>query len=107
MYPVNAYRIRPASGSDAGWLNRLAAMDSQPRLTGRILVGEIDGQPVAAYSVDERRAVADPFRRTAQLVTHLRLRADALRAVEREPSLRRRLLAGIPLRQRIPARAAA
>jgi hypothetical protein len=65
--------IRAARGSDGSALEQLAQLDSQARLAGDVLVAEQDGQVVAALAGD--RAIADPFRPTADLVALLRLRA--------------------------------
>jgi hypothetical protein len=59
-----------------------------------ILVGEVDGEVRAAYSVDERRAIANPFKRTAELVALVELHArQANRARKRR---RRRSVAPQP-----------
>jgi hypothetical protein len=84
--------IRRAVGADADALARLAALDSQPTLRGTALIAESDGVIRAAYSPDEHRAVADPFRPTAALVALLRTRAQLLRDgwPARTPATRRR-----------------
>ncbi|HSJ18811.1 MAG TPA: hypothetical protein VK920_12015 [Solirubrobacterales bacterium] len=43
-----------------------------------ILVGKVGDEFRAAYSVSERRAIANPFRRTAELVELLAMRARQL-----------------------------
>jgi hypothetical protein len=108
MYAANSYVIRRATDADDVALTRLAALDSQPRLRGSILIGELDGEPVAALSLADDRAIADPFRPTAHLVASMRVRARGLHAVEHMPSLRDRLLAGLPTsyRGRLAGRAA-
>jgi hypothetical protein len=72
--------IRFASDADAQSLLRLAALDSQRPLSGRSLIAELDGEPVAAVSIADRRALADPFRPTADAVLQLRVRAAAVLA---------------------------
>lgn len=67
--------LRTATAADAAGLHRLAQLDSQRDLRGTVLVAELDGQAVAALSVDEDRAVADPFARSAAAVAMLRARA--------------------------------
>jgi hypothetical protein len=104
MFAANTYLIRPAREADEPALRRLAFLDSSRPLIGRILVGEIDGVPAAAISLDERRTIADPFQRSGALRTHLRLRADALEAYAREPSLADRLRAA--MRRRAVVRSA-
>jgi hypothetical protein len=46
----------------------------------------------AALSLKTNVAIADPFERTDELRVYMRMRAAALEAVEREPSLRERML---------------
>ena len=72
-----AFTIRLAYPDDAVALRRLAAMDSQRPLSGRILVAEVAAELWAAVSIEEGRAVADPFRRTATLVRVLEAQAAA------------------------------
>jgi hypothetical protein len=96
MYAANSYVIRRAGDADAEVLSRLAALDAKPPLEGPILVGELHGEAVAALSLADDRAVADPFRPTAHLLASMRVRARGLKAAERTPSLRDRLLAGLP-----------
>jgi hypothetical protein len=91
MYAANTYKIRMATDDDAEALRRLAELDSQRPLGGRIMIGELDGAPAAALALDTGRAIADPFRPTAHLVASLRTRAAGVVAVERKPSLRDRL----------------
>lgn len=71
--------IRTAVATDADALRRLAALDSARLLAGEIIVAETDGALHAAYSLDETRAIADPFVPTAGLVELLRTRARLLR----------------------------
>jgi hypothetical protein len=92
MLPANAYVMRLATEQDADALHRLAALDAARPLTGRVLIGEIDGAPAAALSLKTGRTVADPFQATDRLRVYLRVRAAALQAVDREPSLRERML---------------
>ena len=54
--------IRHAAADDMDALRRLAALDSARALMGDVLVAESDGTVLAAYSVDEQRAIADPVR---------------------------------------------
>ena len=95
MYHANAYVIRRATQADAAALRILAELDSQSVPTGDVLLGEIDGTPAVAMSLTSGRVVADPFRPTATLTAHMRARVDGLRAAAAEPSLRRRIRAGI------------
>ena len=71
--------IRRAVTDDLDALRYLAALDSARALLGDVLVAERDGIVQAAYSVDEQRAIADPFVPTAALVALLETRAAPLR----------------------------
>jgi uncharacterized protein (DUF849 family) len=71
--------IRHAVTDDLDALRYLAALDSARALLGDVLVAESGGIVRAAYSVDEQRAIADPFLPTAHLVTLLETRAAPLR----------------------------
>jgi hypothetical protein len=106
MYAANSYVLRLATDADAETVRRLADLDSQAPLEGSILIGELNGEPVAALSLADDRAVADPFRPTAHLVATMRVRARGLKAVQEMPSLRDRLLAGLPLSYRFAGRRA-
>ncbi len=75
--------IRPARGTDAGLVARLAALDSSKPPKGDVLLAEADGRPVAAVGVHDGRVVADPFVATADTATVLSLRAKQLRIAER------------------------
>ena len=70
--------IRPAVAADAGALLRLAALDSARRPAGEMLVAEQAGSLVAALSLSDGDAIADPFRPTADIVGLLRMRAGQL-----------------------------
>jgi hypothetical protein len=90
--------IRVATPEDTPVLWRLAALDSAAALTGRVLMAEMDGAPVAAVSLETGAAIADPFEYTADAVRMLRLRRyQLLRAggdVAPAPALLRRLAHG-------------
>ena len=105
MFPADAFIIRHATEADAAALRRLAALDSARPLTGRVLIGELEGQPAAALSLKTGAAIADPFQRTDALRAYLRMRASAVEAVDREPSLRERMLDA--LRHPAPVRSTA
>jgi hypothetical protein len=70
--------IRVATRFDDAELHRLAALDSARPLGGTVIVAQSDGRIDAALSLDEGRAIADPFRPTAGLVEILRARAARL-----------------------------
>jgi hypothetical protein len=96
----NTIVIRRAEADDVDHLRYLAALDSARALLGDVLVAEADGVIRAAYSVDERRAIADPFVPTAELVELLEIRAAPLREARpnrsRGPSARLRALPARP-----------
>jgi hypothetical protein len=96
MFAANTHVIRLATNDDVPALRKLAELDSQRVFCGPALIGEIDGVPAAAVSLIDGRVIADPFRRTAPLVSYLRVRAQALKAYESTPSLRDRLRAALP-----------
>ena len=107
MYAANSYVLRLATDADAPVLNHLADLDGKAPLEGSILIGELHGEPVAALSLADDRTIADPFKPTAHLLATMRRRAYGMRAVGEMPSLRERLLAGLPLTYRTrPARGA-
>ena len=70
--------IRSAHTDDYTALWQLAALDDRPLPRGPFVVAEVAGEIIAAVSRDTGEAVADPFRRTAQAVALLQLRATQL-----------------------------
>jgi hypothetical protein len=84
--------IRAARGSDGAALENLARMDSQRPLSGDVVLAEQNGVIVAALSGE--RAIADPFRPTADVLALLRVHAgrtahvDGNRSRVRAPRLR-------------------
>jgi hypothetical protein len=95
VLPANTYVIRQATADDEQTLRELAQLDSQRPLSGHALIGEIDGRPAAAISLEDRRVVADPFEFTVQLRQVMRIRVAAMHAYSRTPSLPERLRASI------------
>jgi len=72
--------IRAARGSDGPALRRLAELDSHEHVpAGELLVAETGDEVVAALSVDTGERIADPFRRTADVVDLLAYRARRLK----------------------------
>jgi hypothetical protein len=61
-------------------IERLAQLDSARRPSGPVLVAAVGGEPVAALPLDGGAAIADPFQRTAALVSLLELRVAQMRA---------------------------
>jgi hypothetical protein len=72
--------IRRAGPHDAAAVARLAALDSAAPPAGDVLVAIVGGEPWAALSLADGRAVADPFRPSAAAVELLRVRAAHLAA---------------------------
>ena len=95
MFSANAYVIRIATDDDAYALRQLATLDGKRPIEGEALIGEIAGRPAAAISLSDQRVISDPFEPTSQLTALLRMRAKAIRAYERTPELRQRMLAGV------------
>jgi hypothetical protein len=81
--------VRPSRPQDDVVLDRLAALDGARRPAGELLLAEVGGEVLAAVPVEGGRAIADPFRPTADLVAHLQARTRVQRA--RQPRARRRL----------------
>ena len=79
--------IRQARGDEAGALADLALLDEAEMPAGPALVAEVDGSIRAALPLDGGRPIADPFRRTSNLIALLEARASQL---SREAGGRRR-----------------
>jgi sirohydrochlorin ferrochelatase len=91
--------IRLAGPDDRPALDRLAGLDSQAPLQGDALIAKLDGVAVAALSLRDGRLVADPFKRTAAIGDHLRLRASSMTATTAPAApLFKRLLRIVPAR---------
>jgi hypothetical protein len=88
--------VRRARSSDNDALATLAALDSSRPLTGERMIAEVDDRIVAAVSLHDGRAVADPFVPTGDVVEVLRVhtagaRSAAARGRRRMPRLVPRL----------------
>jgi hypothetical protein len=70
--------IRWATPADLPALERVAALDSKRLPAGPMLIASVDGEVWAALSTLDGAAVADPFRRSGDLVGLLRTRASQL-----------------------------
>jgi hypothetical protein len=89
--------IRLAVPADAEALDRLAQLDSAPPPAPvPMLVAEVAGELRAALPLDGGPAIADPFRRTAELVAVLAERSRHLMPPPRRATRRRR----VPLARR-------
>jgi hypothetical protein len=83
--------LRHARRDDADVVWRLAALDEEPALEGPVLLAIVNGSPVAALALDDRRVVADPFVATMEAVSLLRVRAEQLATGRSRRRLRWRL----------------
>jgi hypothetical protein len=103
MLPANAHDIRLENDPSAPDLRWLTQLDMARPIATPALVARLEGVPVAALSLVDDRAVADPFQETAAMLVALRLRARGLRAAARQPSLRERMRAAVRIRPVAPA----
>jgi hypothetical protein len=72
------YALRLARPDEAPVVGQIAELDDAPALDGQVLVALLDGTPIAALSLRDRRVVATPFVSTSQAVALLKLRAEQL-----------------------------
>ena len=79
--------LRPAREGDRSAIARLAALDSAPEPRGVILMAEVDGEAWAALSLEDGRAIADPFRRSGAVVELLRAAAAPVERRQGRPLL--------------------
>jgi hypothetical protein len=70
--------IRRLDADDRADVTRVAQLDSARTPCGWLLGADLDGLLVAAISTTTGEVIADPFRRTAEIVDVLRLRARQL-----------------------------
>jgi hypothetical protein len=70
--------IRVAVADDRAQLERLAQLDSAERPLGATLLAEQGGAVIAALSLADGTAIADPFVPTNDVMALLRLRAGQL-----------------------------
>ena len=77
---ASSLTIRHASATDEADLIRLAALDSSRVPSGELLVAQVDGNLVAALSVDTGASIADPFEHTAAIVDSMRAQIRQSRA---------------------------
>jgi hypothetical protein len=83
--------LRHAAATDEPALHDLAGLESTRLGSGPFLVAEADGSVVAALSLSDGTAIADPFRRTTELVELLRAHGSARAAEARRRRTRPRL----------------
>jgi hypothetical protein len=70
--------LRVAQPEDDYYVSRLAQLDDAPLPVAPVLLALVDGEAVAALSLNDGRVVANPFVATEKVVTLLRLRATQL-----------------------------
>jgi hypothetical protein len=66
--------IRPARAADVDLVRRVAQRDSRAVPDGDLLIAVVDREVQAAIALDSGDVIADPFRRTEELVRMLALR---------------------------------
>jgi hypothetical protein len=71
--------IRASRADEAAALAELALLDDADLPAGPALVAEVDGSIQAALPLGGGRAIADPFRRTSDLIALLEERASQIR----------------------------
>jgi hypothetical protein len=84
----NTITIRHTTEADREALRRLADLDGGRAPAGPVLAAYEDGELVAAVGVEDGRAVADPFRYTAELVKMLNFQVEQERRSGRARPLR-------------------
>ena len=75
------FRGSLGDGDDADRIHRLAALAASPPPEGVVLLAEVEGEPVAAIGLFDRRTVADPARSNLGLRMRLHLLRLQLRLV--------------------------
>jgi hypothetical protein len=80
-----ALLIRPAQRGDDYTLTKLSVLDSQAPVERPALIGEVDGAPVAAIGLRDRRVVSDPFQPSARVSGALRAAAFLRHAITALP----------------------
>ena len=78
MKSISPITIRRAHPEEPGVL-RVAALDSARVPRSPLLVAEVDGQVRAALSLEDGKAIADPFHASRDLLDLLRAHAAATR----------------------------
>ena len=73
-----AILLHLARPDDSGLVGRLTDLDDAAPLEGEILIAFVEGEAVAALSLEVGRVVANPFRATTDAVSLLRLRQQHL-----------------------------
>jgi hypothetical protein len=66
-------RLSTVEGDDGEWLRRLASLHDRPAPRGPVVLAEVEGTPVAALSLADGEAVADPARSSSGILALLHL----------------------------------
>ena len=82
-WPVTrpTFRGSLGEGSDAERINRLAALSASRPPEGVVLLAEVEGEPVAAVGLFDRRTVTDPARSSFAVRMQLHLLRLQLRLI--------------------------
>jgi len=75
--------IRLASEQDTAALRELAELDEAPMPAGPLLLAIVGGEVISALSLEDGSVIANPFVRSADAVTLLRVRAEHLSSARR------------------------
>jgi hypothetical protein len=75
-----AITIRPLQERDVTAVEQLAELEERPVPPGPLLVAEVEGAVEAAVALEGGEAIANPFARSSEAVSLLRLRAEQIRA---------------------------
>lgn len=81
--PASSIVIRLASEQDAATLRELAELDEAPMPAGQLLLAVVGGEVISALSLEDGAVIANPFVRSADAVTLLRVRAEHLSSPRR------------------------
>lgn len=81
--PAQSISLRHATAADDRILAELAELDSTRLPSGPFLLAELGGRPVAAVSLSDGMAIADPFVPTLELVDLLRAHGSVRASGER------------------------
>ena len=72
--------IRPLRDDDVAAVEQLAELEERRVPPGPLLIAEIEGAVEAAVALEGGETIANPFARSSEAVSLLRLRAEQLRA---------------------------
>jgi hypothetical protein len=72
--------IRPERDGDTAAVELLAELDSSPVPSGPLLLADVEGTIEAALAIETGETVSNPFARSGEAVSLLRVRAEQLRA---------------------------